>query len=102
MLIDEPEKYVSKIAENAGVSGEAQGLAIQILQEAKRRHMALGKDPSGLAAGALYIACKLRKERVSQGSLARTAKVTEVTVRKRKKELKKKLNLKSIKNNNLG
>jgi len=97
MLIDEPEKYVSKIAENAGVSGEAQGLAIQILQEAKRRHMALGKDPSGLAAGALYIACKLREERVSQGSLARAAKVTEVTVRKRKKELKKKLNIESIK-----
>lgn len=95
MLIDEPVNYVSKIAENAGISGEAQGLAIQILQEAKRRHMALGKDPSGLAAGALYIACKLRNERVSQGSLARAAKVTEVTVRKRKKELMKELSLKT-------
>jgi len=87
MPIDEPLDYVSKIAENAGVSGEAQGLAIQILREAKRRHMAVGKDPSGLAAAALYVACQLRNENVSQGLLAQAAKVTEVTVRKRRKEL---------------
>jgi len=91
--IDEPVDYVSKIAENAGVSGEAQGLAIQIIQDAKRRHMAIGKDPSGLVAGALCVACKLKNEKVSQGLIAQAAKVTEVTVRKRKKELMKELNL---------
>lgn len=94
MPIDKPVDYVAKIAENAGVSGEVQGLAIQILQEARRRHMAVGKDPSGLAAGALYVACQLKNEKVSQGLLAQAAKVTEVTVRKRKRELVEGLNLK--------
>jgi len=93
MPIDDPADYFSKIAENAGVSGEAQGLAIQIVQEAKRRRMAIGKDPSGLTAAALYVACQLKNEKVSQGLLAQAAKVTEVTVRKRKKELVEGLNL---------
>ena len=93
MPIDKPEDYVAKIAENAGVSGGVQGLAIQILQEARHRHMAIGKDPSGLAAGALYVACQLRNEKVSQGLLAQAAKVTEVTIRKRKRELVEGLNL---------
>ena len=93
MPIDEPADYVSKIAENAGVSGEAQGLAVQIIQEAKRGHMAIGKDPSGLAAGALYVACQLKNEKVSQSLLAQAAKVTEVTVRNRKRELVEGLNL---------
>jgi len=93
MPIDEPLDYVSKIAENAGVSGEAQGLAIQIIREAKRSHMAMGKEPSGLAAAALYVACQIKNEKVSQGLLAQAAKVTEVTVRKRKRELVEGLNL---------
>lgn len=93
MPIDKPVDYVAKIAENSGVSGEVQGLAIQILQEARHRHMAIGKDPSGLAAGALYVACQLRNEKVSQGLLAQAAKVTEVTIRKRKRELVEGLNL---------
>lgn len=93
MPIDKPVDYVAKIGENAGVSGGVQGLAIQILQEARHRHMTIGKDPSGLAAGALYVACQLRNEKVSQGLLAQAAKVTEVTIRKRKRELVEGLNL---------
>jgi len=93
MPIDDPVDYVSKIAENTGVSGEAQTLAVQIIREAKHRHITLGRDPSGLAAGAIYLACKLKDEKVSQARLAKAAKVTEVTVRKRKRELMKKLDL---------
>ena len=57
MPIADPLTYVSKIAENTGISGKTQGLAIHILREAKKKRAAAGKDPMGLAAAALYIAC---------------------------------------------
>src|SRR3990170_7957310 len=57
MPIADPITYISKIGERIGITGQTQGLAIRILREAKKRRIASGKDPMGLAAAALYIAC---------------------------------------------
>jgi len=57
MPIADPITYISKIGERVGITGQTQGLAIRILREAKKRRIASGKDPMGLAAAALYIAC---------------------------------------------
>lgn len=86
--------YISKIASLVGISGESQGLAIRILQEARKKRIPDGKDPIGLAAATLYIACLQKGEEVRQKTLAEAAGVTEVTVRNRYKQLKKELNLK--------
>jgi len=91
--IADPLDYVSKIAEKAGISGETQGLAVKILREAKRKHITMGKDPTGIAATVLYIACQLKGKKVTQQDIAAVANITEVTIRNRKKELMKKLNL---------
>ena len=93
MPIADPLTYVSKIAEKNGVSGKAQGAAIAILREARRKRAAAGKDPMGLAAAALYIACLQHNEKKTQKDIAEAAGVTEVTVRNRYKALKKQLNL---------
>ncbi len=93
MPIADPLTYVSKIAERTGISGKTQGLAIQILREARRKRAAAGKDPMGLAAAALYIACLQNNEKKTQKDIAEAAGVTEVTVRNRYKTLKKQLNL---------
>jgi len=94
MPIADPLTYVSKIAEKTGISGKTQGLAIQILREAKkRRAAAAGKDPMGLAAAALYIACLQNDEKKTQKDIAEAAGVTEVTVRNRYKSLKTELQL---------
>jgi transcription initiation factor TFIIB len=85
--------YVSKIAEKNRISGKVQGAAIKILADAKRRRFAAGKDPMGLAAAALYIACLQHNEKITQKDIAEAAGVTEVTVRNRYKALKKQLNL---------
>ena len=85
--------YVSKIAEKNGISGKTQGAAITILAEAKRKRFAAGKDPMGLAAAALYIACLQQNEKITQKDIAEAAGVTEVTVRNRYKSLKKQLRL---------
>ena len=94
MPIADPLTYVSKIAERTGISGKAQGLAIQILREARKKRAAAGKDPMGLAAAALYIACLKNSEKKTQKDIAEAAGVTEVTVRNRYKSLRRQLNIK--------
>ncbi len=93
MPIADPLTYVSKIAERTGITGQTQGKAIKILRDAKRMRAAAGKDPMGLAAAALYIACLINGEKKTQKDIAEAAGVTEVTVRNRYKTLKRQLKL---------
>ena len=93
MPIDDPMDYATKIAEKAGVSSDVEGLSIKIIRDAKNNHATMGKDPSGLAAAALYIASKLKKEKITQKHLAKAAGLTEVTVRNRAKDLMKRLDI---------
>ena len=102
MPIVSPVSCVSKIAEKIGISGKTQGRAIEIIRQAKEKKYGPGKDPMSLAAAALYIACLENNEqkkgrwggRITQKDIADTAGVTEVTVRNRYKDLKKKLGIK--------
>ncbi len=96
MPIDDPVDYVSKIAEKAKISGETLGLAVRIIRDAQQKRVTTGKDPTGLAAAALYIACQMRSEKITQKEIAQAAGVTEVTIRNRKRELDRELNLKSL------
>jgi transcription initiation factor TFIIB len=93
MPIANPLIYISKIAGRTGISGKTQGLAIKILRKAKKKRAAAGKDPMGLAAAALYIACLQNDEKKTQKDIAEAAGVTEVTVRNRYKSLKTELHL---------
>ena len=93
MPIADPLTYISKIAERTGISGQTQGVAIKILREAKRKRAASGKDPMGLAAAALYIACLQNDEKKTQKDIAEAGGVTEVTVRNRYKSLRRQLGL---------
>ncbi len=94
MPVADPLTFVSKIAEKNGISGKVQGVATGMLIEAKRKRVTSGKDPMGLAAAALYIACLQYNERTTQKDIAEAAGVTEVTIRNRYKALKNELNLK--------
>jgi len=93
MPIHDPLNHLTKIAEKAEISGEVQGLAVKILREAKQKHMTLGKDPRGVAAAVLYVACQLKNKDVTQKRIADAANITEVTIRNRKKELMKRLSI---------
>ena len=93
MPIHDPLYYVSKIAEKAGLSGEIQGLAVRIVRRAQRKRLTIGKDPRGVVAAALYIACKLKGKKVIQKEIAEAANITEVTLRNRKRGLAEGLNL---------
>ncbi len=91
--IDDPVYYISKIASTTGLSQRTQTKAVELLKEAKQRHITVGKDPSGMAAAALYIACLQLNEKATQKTIAKAAGVTEVTVRNRYKSLVKDINL---------
>ncbi len=93
MPMAEAVRYISKIASKAGVGEKTQQTAINILYEAEKVKAVAGKDPMGLAASALYIACVLGSEKKTQKEIAEAAGVTEVTVRNRYKGLKEALKL---------
>jgi transcription initiation factor TFIIB len=93
MPISDPITFISKIAEKTGISGKTQGVAIAILREARQKRFSAGKDPMGLAAAALYIACLQNTEKNTQKEISEAAGVTEVTVRNRYKDLVKRLQI---------
>jgi len=93
MPIHDPLHYLTKIAEKLRIPGDVLGLAIKILNEAKKERITIGKDPRGVAAAVLYIACQLNEKEVTQQRIAETVNITEVTIRNRKKELMRKLNI---------
>jgi transcription initiation factor TFIIB len=79
---------VPKIAAKVGVGEKTQQTAVDILRRAEKIRTTAGKDPMGLAAAALYIACVINNEKRTQKVIADAAGVTEVTIRNRYKGLK--------------
>ena len=91
MPVVDPIKGVSRIASNAGLGEKTKREAILILNEAKRRYITAGKDPMGIAAAALYLACISTGEVKSQKLISNASGVTEVTIRNRCAGLRKML-----------
>ena len=93
MPVPSAQLRVPKIAAKVGVGEETQQKAVEILRKAERLKITVGKDPMGLAASALYIACVMNGENRTQKTIAEAAGVTEVTIRDRYQELKRYLDL---------
>jgi transcription initiation factor TFIIB len=89
----EPADFVPRIAHALGLSGAVVRTAIEILNKARETGVLSGKDPIGLAAAAVYLACEKLGEERSQKEIANVAGVTEVTVRNRCRELMKVLSM---------
>lgn len=88
-----PIDYLSRFGAELKLSGACQKKAAEILEKAKEKGLTAGKDPTGLAAAAIYIAGIQEGERRTQREIAETARVTEVTVRNRYKELVRQLEI---------
>ncbi|MFQ6129718.1 MAG: transcription initiation factor IIB [Candidatus Hadarchaeaceae archaeon] len=88
-----PTDYIPRFGSELGLSGEVQSKAIELLKEATKKGLTSGRGPTGVAAAAIYIASVLYGERRTQRDVADVARVTEVTVRNRYKELCEKLGL---------
>ena len=93
MPMADPIRCVPKIGSRINIDEKTQQTAIDILHKAEEKKAIAGKDPMGIAAAAIYIACVIEGEKKTQKDIAEAAGVTEVTVRNRYKGLRKVLKL---------
>ena len=86
------EQLIFRFGNDLGLSMESQKAAMNMLLDAtKNGLMRTGKDPRGFAASVIYMAAKITGERKTQAEISEVAKITEVTLRSRIKEIKNKL-----------
>lgn len=91
MPIDGPMKFIPSIAAKLKLRRDTEQYAIEILRKARKRNGLSGKDPRGLAAAALYMACIQNEDKRIQKNVAEAAGTTEVTLRNRLRGLEKTL-----------
>lgn len=91
-LVD-PLKCIAKIANQAGISEKTKRAAMKTMNELVEQEISAGKLPMGLAATVLYMSCLQNGEIKTQRDIAEAAGVTEVTVRNRFNDLKRRLQL---------
>ncbi|MBN1683059.1 transcription initiation factor IIB [Candidatus Bathyarchaeota archaeon] len=87
MPLDDSFKFVSGISSKLKLKRNTELRAIEILNKAKEKQGLTGKEPRGIAAAALYMACLEKKERRTQKQVAQAAGTTEVTLRNRMRGL---------------
>lgn len=88
MPVVDPVQCVARIASTIGITEKTKRHAVKVLKDAKAHEESAGKDPMGLAAAALYLACVKNGEDKTQRDIAEAANVTEVTIRNRYKGLR--------------
>ena len=89
-LID-PRKYIVKIANILDFDEKIRRKALELMEQAQKKNLALGKDPISIASSILYIVNLSERRPKTQAEIAKAAGITEVTVRNRSRELRKKL-----------
>ncbi len=76
-----PSEYIPRYVSNLGLSPQVETKSLEIIHEIKDKNIS-GK-PSALAASAIYLACRILSEKVSQDKIAECTNVSPVTIRKR-------------------
>ena len=86
-------KYIVKVANNLNFDEKIKRKALELMEQAQKNNLVVGKDPISMAASILYLVNLAERKPRTQAEIAKAAGVTEVTVRNRSKELRKKLNV---------
>ena len=81
--IDRPTKFISSLASKLKLNGLVEERSLRILELAQRNKLVVGKNPRGVAAAVLYLACQGVGVSITQAEVARAADTSEVTMRKR-------------------
>jgi len=92
----DPAEYLPRFTSDLDLDDDLERQARDLLSELKKTGEHSGKNPTGLAAGAIYAAGLLTGDRITQGEVAETADVSEVTIRDRYSELLEALEGKQI------
>jgi transcription initiation factor TFIIB len=92
-LID-PAKYIVKVANNLNFDEKIKRKAVELMEQAQKKNILVGKDPISMAASILYLVNLAEGQQNlprTQAEIAKAAGITEVTLRNRSKELRKNL-----------
>ena len=89
-LID-PRRYIVRIANNLNFDEKIRRKALELMEQVQKKNLAVGKDPTSIAASILYIVNLAEGQHRTQAEIAKAAGITEVTVRNRSKELRRRL-----------
>jgi transcription initiation factor TFIIB len=91
--IIDTSKYIMKIANKLGFNEKIKRKAIELMEQAQKKNILVGKDPTSMATSILYLVNVVEGHHKTQAEIAKAAGTTEVTVRNRSKELRQKLGL---------
>ena len=86
--IIDPTKCITKVANKANLNEKTKRKAIDIMYHLNKKEIPAGKDPMGIAATVLYIACLNTGEKRTQTDIAHAAGITEMTLRNRYRDIK--------------
>ncbi len=81
--VADPINNIPRIASVLELGEKIKRKAVGILRKAKDAGIVAGKDPTGLAAAALYLACITEGGNKTQKEVSVASGVTEVTIRNR-------------------
>ena len=90
----DPVALIPRYVSDLKLDSEIEALTKKILTTYISNFSISGKDPKGLCAGAIYLACRIKDLELTQQQIVNSIGVTEVTLRSRYKELKNKLKIK--------
>ncbi len=93
IISTDPISLVPRYITELRLDAEIEKLVINILNAYLYKFSISGKDPKGICAGAIYLACKIKNKGFTQQHIAEALGITEVTLRSRFKELKSKLKI---------
>ena len=83
-----PEQLIFKFGNELKIPIEIQKKALNLFKNSSMKGLSKnGKDPKGFAASAIYMAAKPTDHRKTQSEISETAKITEVTLRTRIKDI---------------
>lgn len=88
MPVVDPIHCVARISSLLEITEKTKRYAAKVLKISQEHEESAGKDPMGLAAAALYLACVKNGEEMTQHDIAEASNVTAVTIRNRCKSLR--------------
>ncbi|WP_457556609.1 transcription initiation factor IIB [Candidatus Harpocratesius sp.] len=83
----DPILLVPKYITSLQLNNDVEKTTIKIINHYRKRYNVAGRDPKGILAAAIYVASLYHQQPRSQSRIAKTVKVTEVTLRSRFKEI---------------
>ncbi|MFA5405777.1 MAG: TFIIB-type zinc ribbon-containing protein [Candidatus Nanoarchaeia archaeon] len=87
MPIPKPIDYLSRFCSELKLPTKVELAASEIINLVTKKNFVTGKSPAGVCAAAIYRATREAGMGLSQKKIAKITKITEVTIRKRYKEI---------------